>query len=56
MLLFCLLASAVTAQENMTNKYEQQRYDGWYNNLAHPNWGSAGKFYFKSSFKVDLVL
>ena len=35
---------------------ERQRYDGWYNNLAHPNWGSAGKFYFKSSFKVDLVL
>ena len=23
---------------------ERQRYDGWYNNLAHPNWGSAGKF------------
>eukprot|EP00093_Oithona_nana_P006459 06459.XXX_386344_372891_1 [CDS] Oithona nana genome sequencing. len=20
---------------------ERQRYDGWYNNLAHPNWGSA---------------
>ena len=40
MLLFCLLASVVTAQENMTNKYEQQRYDGWYNNLAHPDWGS----------------
>jgi len=20
---------------------EKQRYDGWYNNLAHPNWGSA---------------
>ena len=24
----------------MSNKYEQQRYDGWYNNLAHPEWGS----------------
>ena len=22
---------------------EKQRYDGWYNNLAHPDWGSAGK-------------
>ena len=24
----------------MSNKFEQQRYDGWYNNLAHPEWGS----------------
>lgn len=22
---------------------EMQRYDGWYNNLAHPRWGSTGK-------------
>ncbi|CAG0912911.1 unnamed protein product, partial [Notodromas monacha] len=22
--------------------YEKQRYDGWYNNLAHPSWGSVG--------------
>lgn len=22
---------------------EKQRYDGWYNNLAHPEWGSIGK-------------
>ena len=21
--------------------YEQQRYDGWYNNLAHPAWGTV---------------
>ena len=21
--------------------YERQRYDGWYNNLAHPGWGSV---------------
>ena len=26
---------------NMTNKYEQQRYDGWYNNLGHPDWGAT---------------
>ena len=25
----------------MTNRYEQQRYDGWYNNLAHPDWGAV---------------
>lgn len=23
---------------------EKQRYDGWYNNLAHPDWGSVGKY------------
>ncbi|XP_071748300.1 dual oxidase isoform X2 [Lepeophtheirus salmonis] len=22
---------------------EKQRYDGWYNNLAHPSWGSIGQ-------------
>lgn len=27
---------------------EMQRYDGWYNNLAHPNWGTTGKFRFRS--------
>ena len=25
---------------------EKQRYDGWYNNLAHPTWGSIGKYTF----------
>jgi hypothetical protein len=23
--------------------YEKQRYDGWFNNMAHPEWGSVGK-------------
>lgn len=23
---------------------EKQRYDGWYNNLAHPEWGSVGMY------------
>ena len=22
-------------------QYERQRYDGWYNNLAHPSWGTV---------------
>lgn len=22
---------------------EKQRYDGWFNNLAHPDWGSVSK-------------
>ena len=26
---------------------EMQRYDGWYNNLAHPRWGSTGKLMIK---------
>ena len=24
--------------------YERQRYDGWYNNMAHPEWGAVGKY------------
>lgn len=28
-------------QEDMMGKYERQRYDGWYNNLAHPGWGAV---------------
>ncbi|CAK9813122.1 hypothetical protein ANTQUA_LOCUS7529 [Anthophora quadrimaculata] len=26
------------------NYADKQRYDGWYNNLAHPDWGSIGKY------------
>lgn len=25
------------------SRLERQRYDGWFNNLAHPEWGSVGK-------------
>ena len=42
LLLLLLLGSGEGMQQA---SYEQQRYDGWYNNLAHPNWGSAGKSY-----------
>lgn len=24
---------------------ETQRFDGWYNNLVHPSWGSVGEPY-----------
>jgi hypothetical protein len=24
--------------------HKVQRFDGWYNNLAYPSWGSAGTF------------
>lgn len=30
--------------EQILGHSEKQRYDGWYNNLAHPDWGSVGKF------------
>ena len=26
-----------------TEYYEWEGYDGWYNNLAHPEWGGAGE-------------
>lgn len=25
--------------------YEFQRYDGWYNNLANPHWGTVGRLF-----------
>lgn len=29
--------------EKYYSQIEKQRYDGWYNNLAHPQWGAVGK-------------
>lgn len=29
--------------ERLYSITEKQRYDGWFNNLAHPDWGSVGK-------------
>ncbi|KAJ6648402.1 Dual oxidase [Pseudolycoriella hygida] len=26
---------------------EKQRYDGWYNNMAHPDWGSVAEKVFQ---------
>lgn len=34
----------IRLHRDMYLKSEMQRYDGWYNNLAHPAWGSTGKF------------
>ncbi|XP_076054875.1 dual oxidase [Oratosquilla oratoria] len=36
-----LCTSSCTAQDTPQSYVEKQRYDGWYNNLAHPEWGSA---------------
>lgn len=30
--------------EKILSQLEKQRYDGWYNNLAHPDWGATGEF------------
>uniref|UniRef100_A0A915J7Z2 NAD(P)H oxidase (H2O2-forming) n=1 Tax=Romanomermis culicivorax TaxID=13658 RepID=A0A915J7Z2_ROMCU len=38
--LFLIIVSLLNF--NHGQKWEFQRYDGWYNNLAHPEWGSAG--------------
>ena len=38
LLLLLLLGSGEGMQQA---SYEQQRYDGWYNNLAHPAWGTV---------------
>ena len=39
LLVFCHLT------ERLPGNYEKQRYDGWYNNLAHPEWGSVGNYW-----------
>ena len=28
-------------------KLERQRYDGWYNNMAHPEWGAVGNYAYR---------
>ena len=38
LILLMLIASIEGMQQA---SYEQQRYDGWYNNLAHPAWGTV---------------
>jgi hypothetical protein len=38
--------------ERIKGTYEKPRYDGWYNNLAHPEWGSVGKLTFFFSWLV----
>lgn len=37
-----LIVPRIQADSNdpMRSKAEKQRYDGWYNNLAHPSWGA----------------
>ncbi|MPC46406.1 hypothetical protein E2C01_040126 [Portunus trituberculatus] len=35
----CTLAASFDASDSYI---ERQQYNGWYNNLAHPSWGSAG--------------
>ncbi|CRK94093.1 CLUMA_CG007616, isoform A [Clunio marinus] len=38
---------------------EKQRYDGYYNNLAHPDWGAIGELYnyeYKNKIAFNLTL
>jgi len=30
----------------------KQRYDGFYNNLAHPDWGAIGKYLKLSEIQI----
>ena len=40
-ILVTITASGAMEEQEMMGKYERQRYDGWYNNLAHPGWGAV---------------
>ncbi|XP_043219093.1 dual oxidase-like [Amphibalanus amphitrite] len=41
LLLGLLAAGLAQEEEERPKRVEKQRYDGWYNNLAHPEWGSV---------------
>ncbi|XP_049777239.1 dual oxidase [Schistocerca cancellata] len=42
LLLAAVLAARTTsAQQQLYSFTEKQRYDGWFNNLAHPDWGAV---------------
>lgn len=42
-LILISLFSFLLISEKYYSQIEKQRYDGWYNNLAHPDWGAVGK-------------
>lgn len=46
---FCLFCLRVHFTDDILSQTEKQRYDGWFNNLAHPEWGSVGKWVFNNS-------
>jgi tryptophan-rich sensory protein len=41
--------------EKIFSHTEKQRYDGWYNNLAHPDWGAVGEFFFVVVDFIEVV-
>jgi tryptophan-rich sensory protein len=41
--------------EKIFSHTEKQRYDGWYNNLAHPDWGAVGELVFFMSIALHLL-
>ena len=41
---FCMivvLTASIGVYQYVHREYEN--YDGWYNNMAHPDWGGAGE-------------
>jgi len=36
--------------------FEWESYDGWYNNLAHPEWGGAGEYWHIKFKRVQDLL
>ena len=37
-------------------EYEKQRYDGWFNNMAQPDWGSVGKYILIAEYLVFMTV
>ena len=43
--IFSGLGSSDSVSDSKQFVYEKQRYDGWFNNMAHPEWGTVGIVY-----------
>lgn len=49
------LSSFLVVSDQLLSKTEKQRHDGWFNNLAHPDWGSVGKFQLFKQFLLHYL-
>lgn len=43
MMMILLLLLHFTIPDEILSQTEKQRYDGWFNNVGHPQWGSIGE-------------
>ncbi|CAG9818789.1 unnamed protein product [Phaedon cochleariae] len=47
--IICIITISVVVSGPPQSKIEKQRHDGWFNNLAHPEWGSVDSHLIRRS-------